>query len=252
MNADQVRRMIAARGNLTAGCCSVRIRQNQGAREVTDFIASGTLGDLRVVQARDIRAAKPKPQTPRPDWRLIKARNGGGILLNWGCYDLDYLLGIIGWKLKPKSVFAQAWTVPPQFASHVAPGSDAETYYVALVRCDGGTVISLERGEYMAAESGAAWRIIGTKGSLQLDMLPQEGSMVVHDDSTTEDGVISRTIWEYDPAMPRDFSTPVEDFAQAVREHRQPGTSLEEALVVQEISDAVYASAERGTAIEIS
>lgn len=251
MNADQVKTLIEMRGELTAGCCSTRIRQTQGAQEVTDFIATGALGDLRVLQAREIRACKPQPETPRPDWRLIKARNGGGILMNWGCYDLDYLLGLTGWQLKPETVFAQTWTVPEQFTSHVWPGSDAETHFIALIRCQGGAMISFERGEYVAAASEASWRITGSKGSLKLNMLPKEGTVIMHDDTSTKEGVTSEVFWEYDPSKPRNTSSPVEDFAQAIRESRQTDTSLERALVVQQISDAIYASAESGKAIEI-
>ncbi len=153
MNADEVREMIAARGELTAGCCSSRYRFRKGAEVVTAFIANGGLGDLRVVRCRAIVATSKKPDTPLPAWRLIKSLNGGGILVNWGCYDLDYLLGITGWSLKPKTVFAQTWTVPPPFESHVAPSSDAETHYIATIRCEGGIILSIERGEYMTAQS---------------------------------------------------------------------------------------------------
>ncbi|MBM4046695.1 MAG: Gfo/Idh/MocA family oxidoreductase, partial [Planctomycetes bacterium] len=133
MNAQEVERMIEARGKLTAGCCSPRFRLTQSAEAATAFVATGALGPLRVVRCRALSAAGKPPQATPPAWRLKKSLNGGGILLNWGCYDLDYLLGITGWTLKPKLVLAQTWTVPPQFESHIAPGSDAETYFTAFI-----------------------------------------------------------------------------------------------------------------------
>ena len=126
MNSDEVRAMIAARGELTAACCSSRYRFPEGADALTEFIGSGALGDLRMIRCRAIGAAGKQPDGPRPEWRLKKRLNGGGILVNWGCYDLDYLLGITGWALKPETVFAQTWTIPPQLESHIAPESDAE------------------------------------------------------------------------------------------------------------------------------
>ena len=27
----------------------------------------------------------------------------GGILVNWSCYDLDYVMSITGWQLKPQN-----------------------------------------------------------------------------------------------------------------------------------------------------
>jgi predicted dehydrogenase len=43
----------------------------------------------------------------------------------------------------------------------------------------------------------------------------------------------------------------VGDFALAIRENRRPKTGLEEALVVQQITDAIYRSAEEGRAVGI-
>ncbi|MEM2914633.1 MAG: Gfo/Idh/MocA family oxidoreductase, partial [Candidatus Bathyarchaeia archaeon] len=103
MNSDEVRQLIAARGDLIAGCCSCRFRLNESAEKATDFIKSGGLGDLRALYCRVFNAAGEKPKITPPEWRLKKELNGGGILVNWGCYDMDYLLGLTSWSLKPKS-----------------------------------------------------------------------------------------------------------------------------------------------------
>jgi UDP-N-acetyl-2-amino-2-deoxyglucuronate dehydrogenase len=252
MNAAEVRQMIAARGELVAGCCSSRFRFLPAAQAATDFIATGALGPLRLLRCRAVQAASPPPQTLPPAWRLSRALNAGGILANWGCYDLDYLLGLTGWILKPRLVLAQTWTVPPQFQSHLPPGSDAETHAVALIRCEDGAVIALERGEYMAARSDAAWEIIGTAGSLRLNMLPAERKQLVFDEGTATDGVASRVIWEGDEDASLTRRGPVEDFAAAIRTGHPPKTTLEQALVVQQITDAIYAAAEQGKAVEIA
>jgi len=251
MNAGEVRRMIAARGERTAACCSSRFRFQESARAAADFVAGGALGELRVVRHRGIVACGAKPQTPRPDWRLTRALNGGGFLVNWGCYDLDYLLGITGWRLRPKTVFAQTWTIAPHLECHIAPGSDAETHYAALVRCEGGTVLSIERSEFTAAHAEDAWQIVGTKGSLTLNMTGGGPVSIVHDDTTSEQGVSTRTLWEGREQRGVTSAGPVTDFAAAIREGRQPLTNLERSLIIQQITDAVYASAEQGTAVEI-
>jgi len=251
MNADEVRQMIQARGDRTAACCSSRFRFAEGAQVATDFLASGALGELRMVYGRAFSAAGPPPSKTPPEWRLKRSLNGGGILMNWGCYDLDYLLGITGWSLKPQTVFAQTWTVPPQLEPHIAPGSDAETYFTALIRCEGGTILSLERGEYMPIQTEAAWQIIGTKGSLRLTMTSATPKLLFHDEATAEQGLVSQTLWEGEEDLSRIHTGPVTDFAAAIREQRLPKTTLEQALVVQQISDAIYASAQRGTAVEM-
>ena len=260
MNAAEVEQLIAARGDLISGCCSSRNRFSAAARLATQLITTGGLGALRTVHCRAIRGAGKEPDTPRPAWRLTKALNGGGILVNWGCYDLDYLLGIgltglpgiTGWELKPQTVFAQTWTVPQVFKSHITPGPDAETHYtLRLIRCEGDIVLSVERGEFMTMHSHEGWEIIGTEGSLKLTMGDGEPESVIYNRTTTAGGVVSTTLAEAGNAPESQHSTPLSDFAAGIRENRQPLTSLENALVVQKITDAIYASAETGNAVEI-
>lgn len=251
MNVGEVKQLIAARGDLVSGCCSSRNRFNKAARLATQLITSGGLGELRTVHCRSKRGCGKEPGSPRPAWRLTKALNGGGILVNWGCYDIDFLLGITGWELKPKSVFAQTWTVPQVFESHIAPGSDAETHYIALVRCENGTVITLERGEFMTATSHSDWEIIGSEGALKMNMGDGNPGNVSHSQTTTADGVTTDSLEDTGDTEGPHHGNPLSDFAAAIREGRQPITGLEQALVVQQITDGIYASAESGTVAEI-
>jgi UDP-N-acetyl-2-amino-2-deoxyglucuronate dehydrogenase len=250
MNAGEVKALIAARGDLQAACCSSRYRFTKGAEVATELIASGALGELRTVRHRNLSAAGKLPTSPRPEWRLKKHLNGGGYLVNWGCYDLDYLLGITGWSLKPLTVFAQTWTVPPPYESHIAPGSDAETHYTAMIRCEGGTILAIERSEFTAAERDEAWGIIGSEGSLRLAMTASKPGRIVHAKANTVEGTSAETLWEEDEDRSI-HAGPLTDLARAIREGRPPKTSLEQALVVQQITDAVYLSAETGEAVPI-
>jgi predicted dehydrogenase len=84
MNAEMVKKLIAARGKLVAGCCSSRFQAYEEAQVAKAFIASGALGPLRNVHCRALIPAGKPPKGSPPDWRLKKARNGGGILVNWG------------------------------------------------------------------------------------------------------------------------------------------------------------------------
>lgn len=250
MNSAQVRELIAARDDLTAGCCSSRNRHLKSAKAAAEVVASGALGQVRVVRGRGLIPAAGTPKNPPPPWRLSRSLNGGGIMANWGCYDLDYLLGIAGWELQPETVYAQAWPVAPHLQAHVAPGSDAETHVTALIRCAGGAVITLERGEYLPSPREGAWQITGTKGTLRLSMTPQPGNSVLLD-ICGDDGTTTETVWtgdEENAEMPVGLLT---DFAQAVRTNGKPLTTLENALVIQQITDAIYESAEKNTLVSI-
>ncbi len=251
MDAAQARELIAARGELIAGCCSSRFRFLPSAEVVASVLASGALGELRLIRCRGTTEAGPQPKKTPPAWRLIRAQNGGGILMNWGCYDLDYILGISGWSLEPELVLGQTWPVSARFVPHVAPGSDAETHVAALIRCRNGVTIAYERGEYLATREENAIHLVGSLGALRFSMTPDEGKTIVHDDTTVEEGVSTEVIWEGDESYDMINAGLLSDFAQAVREGRQPRTSLEQALLVQRISDAIYASAAQGTAVAL-
>ncbi|MBN2582234.1 MAG: Gfo/Idh/MocA family oxidoreductase [Planctomycetes bacterium] len=251
MNAGQVRRMIAARGPLVGAALSCRHRFTPHAIAAAEFISTGALGALRLLRMRAIDQAGSQPETLRPTWRLRTAENGGGILMNWGCYDLDYLLGLTEWALEPRTVLAQTWPIPPQLASHVVPDSDAETHYAALIQFEGGTAMTLERGEYMPAQADYAWQIIGTRGSLSMRMIPGKNKQVVFDETTTAKGVTPKVIWQGDEDWGVAVNAPLADFAEAIRTGRQPATPLEKALIVQQISDAIYRSAATEKAVRI-
>ncbi len=252
MNVNELKQIAKARGELVCAFCSSRYRFLASADFVTDFIAGGALGKLRVVRCRVTSAAGPPPDKTPPPWRVNKRLNGGGILVNWGPYDLDYLLGITGWSLKPKLVLAQTWQIPPQLECHVAPGSDAEEHVTAMISCEGDTVIMFERGECVAAQPESAWQLIGTKGSLQLRMTSEKGKKIIFNNTSKEKGVFSKTVWEGEEDSTCLYSGPSEDFARAIRENRQPKTGIEQAMVIQNITDAIYASAEQKRAIEIN
>jgi predicted dehydrogenase len=252
MNAGEVRRMIQARGGLVAACCSSRFRATESSRAVTEFLASGALGALRVVRCRGLYGLGEAPKSPPPEWRLKRALNGGGIMMNWGCYDMDYLLGITGWTLKPLRVMARIWGLPSALGAYAAPGSEAETHVAALIGCEGGTAIVFERGEFAARSTEGAWEVIGTNGSLHLNMLPGQRKQMIHDEAVPGKGLVTRTLWEGVEDWGVLHSGPILDFAAAIRERREPRTNLERALVIQQITDAIYASSERGEAVALS
>lgn len=251
MNADEANQMIAAKGNLIAGCCTSRHRFLPSFQIVKSFLDSGALGKIRLIR---IRAAKPDEGPPKvipPAWRLRRDLNGGGILMNWGCYDLDYLLALFDWQLRPKLVLANMWTVPTPFEPHIAPGSDAETHVVALLLCEDGLTAAYERGEYMPTAPEDGWEIIGEKGSLRFRMIPEKGKTITFHKADTNLGVVPKVIWQGDETWDMVHEGVVNDFVQAVIQNRQPATTLEQALIVQQITDAIYTSALKGEPFSI-
>ncbi len=191
MNAREVETMIAARGDLVAACFSARYRFHEPARMATELVASGALGHLRRLHVRALHAAGP-----RNDRKTV--------LANW-------------------------WPCVPQFSHHVAPESDADAHFVAMVTGEDGCVLTIERCEFMPVANEDAWQIIGSDGSLRLQMTATNGGRIVHDDSAGDDGVVSNVIWEGDSA-PGGGALLIEDFARAIRDGREPATNMDRAL----------------------
>jgi predicted dehydrogenase len=243
VNAATVEQLMAARGDRVVGACSCRFQFLSATQAARDFIASGALGQLRRVHARNVNPAGPAPAAPPPEWRLRTDRNGGGILMNWGCYDLDYLFTLLDWQLRPRTVLAQTWPVPPQLEPNVAPNSDAETHFAAAITCEDGIYMTFERGEYMPARKETAWQISGTLGTLQLQMLPSETVQLLFDEAHATTGCASRVVWEGSDAGDIILNAPVRDFADAILDGREPATNLERSLQLMRLTDAIYASA---------
>ena len=111
----------------------------------------------------------------------------------------------------------------------------------------------MERGEFMTAQSESDWQVIGSKGSLKLKMTDSDPRSIIHDSTTAEKGVISKPLWNpTDNSIATNIGDPLVDFAAAIREERQPLTSLEQSLILQEITDAIYKSAAQGVAVQIN
>ena len=81
-------------------------------------------------------------------------------------------------------------------------------------------------------KSEAAWQIVGTKGSLRLQMSGIENKTLIHDDTTTEGGTTSKIIWRGNENVQDIAGGPIHDFAAAILEDRQPKTSFEQTLIL--------------------
>ncbi len=246
MQAGDVRRMQRWQTDLVVGCCSSRFRCLPAARIVQDTLRTRTLGRIRTIHWRILRNAPTQPQILPPAWRLQRRVNGGGILMNWGCYDLDYLLGIWDPPLQPRRVQAHTWHLGRQYRQHVVPASDAETHVVAHVECDQGILLSYERGEYMPGPAVSTMTITGEEGTLEVDMVSPPGSRIVLTRADSRAGTDREILYEQAAPAPDLQVGVLSDFVRAVRQGGTPATDLHHGWRVQALTDAIYAAAHSG------
>jgi predicted dehydrogenase len=81
-------------------------------------------------------------------------------------------------------------------------------------------------------------------------MTPAAQKQLFHD-SVSAHGTESRVLWQGDEDWELVHRGPVADFAAAISAGRQPLTSLEQALVIQQLTDAIYQAATRGECVEV-
>ena len=113
-------------------------------------------------------------------------------------------------------------------------------------------ILSMERAEFSAATTDQSWEIIGTDATLHVPMMPpRDGThAMVLDRFVPGKGVVSETIWEGNGVDEQEKNV-IDDFALAIRTGGRPQTDLERALLMQRITDAVYASAASGKSVAL-
>ena len=245
-SVEELYSIMKAQGDRVVGCCSARFAFQESAKVAREIVASGRLGRIRIVRIRGLGAAgeRRKADNPPPVWRVSRTLNGGGILANWGVYDLDYMLNICGWKITPHAVLAQVYPVAPHLLEgRVDPTSDAETHAVATIVCQGGETIHMERGEFLSQSGETAWQIVGEKGTLHLKMVEWENPSVTLEMTDPATGVTEKQVL-LESQESIQHMMPVVNFARAIRGAEPIMTPLKHAMVIQQIVDAIYESSQ--------
>jgi len=248
INWVEVEAMVAAqRPGVVGACCSSRFRSTPSAHAAAELLASGELGAVRRLSAN---ALGPPPAnydgtSPfmlyRPNW------GNQGALADWGCYDLDFLLGLCGWSLEPTLVLAETRNLPGVYRAIAEPRNDVEVQVGALALMTDGAVLDYRRAMFAAVDKARGeWWIECEDGALELNMLPGTPQATVH--RYTAGGVSSEVLVEEPYQWPMIHRGPVIDFVDAIIEGHEPMTSLVNSLTVQRLTDAIYASAESGKA----
>ncbi len=247
MHADQLRYIDAwRRPETVVGACSARFRCLETYSAIQRILADNVLGELRSIRFRSLVQTPSRPVSLPPAWRLQSRLNGGGVLMNWGSYDFDYIWGLWPGLLEPHAVKAKMWSLGPDLEDFVVPDSDGETHLCAWIECTNGVHIAYERGEYMPGPSSSAFRITGDKGSLELTMVPTRGAADVLWRTDSETGQVPVPVQDH-PDHPVDLhSGVVADFCRAIRTGSRPATDLSHAFRVQATLDAFYRSAASG------
>ena len=160
--------------------CSTRFLGLPANCAVRDLITAGELGPLTSATFvhRQRRARTGIEYLPETSWFLDSRKSGGGVLMDWGCYDLSTLIHI----LRPVSVdVMSAFSANPETALDLPPGTVFDTDQhvgAALVfhRADAQRIpVTYERAAATHGAERQTVEIEGLRGAVRWDWLDWVG-----------------------------------------------------------------------------
>jgi predicted dehydrogenase len=247
---------IAAAAEDAEGFCMVGFQSRfaPAAEVLRGYQEQGRLGDVYHVEANYLRR---RGVPGLGSWFTDRDLAGGGSLIDIGVHALD--LGL--WFLDFPEVQEVSGTARSQFG-----GGDDYTYLrmwgedgdgdfdvddsvTALVRCADGRTLSLEVAWAANREPDHDVIVRGTEGGAAID--PTTGDLRFHESETVGDDHHADTAIETRDADAH--AAEKRRFVEAVRADEPPErNTVEQALTVQRVVDAIYRSSEAGQAVEVS
>jgi predicted dehydrogenase len=241
MNAAEVAEIARAcemkRGVKVASCSSRFL--NAVAVKVKGMISSGDLGEIERVSLVMSRAGTPSvPEWS--NWRSDPAKAGGGLVMDWGVYDLDWLSFVLGEKFAPVQLVAEIGRMR----------GPVETNFAVTLWCENGMRIDWARRGTELGPTKDWVEFRGSRAGLDAPMIPTEKNLVLHrmDGEKMTSVTIIDGVREWKPEVVR----PIRDFADAIVEERDPLSPVKRQLLVHQIIDAVYRSARDRTVVNLA
>lgn len=246
LSAEDGRSLVeAARNAGVRLMCGYTLRFLPERLEMRRLLEEGAIGEVTHVMSGQLIGAMG-------GWLADRAR-GGGPLYYVGSHALDFLLWMAGAPVE--SVFAQI---------NRAEGGGVETDASIAIRFEGGALGQLLTSQRMGGRYG--WcDVIGTAGRLRAEWerdalyvesraIPQYASptriavpQTAHHPSYPADAGARLSGFKYVRSWAAEFT----EFADAIREGREPSVSGEDAVRVLEVIDAAFESERTGAPVAV-
>lgn len=222
MTVDEAEQLLAAAeaAGRVLGSCSTRFRGLPHTEAVKAVLASGDLGDVYALEfsTRWPRSRAGIEYQPSSRWFLDRSKSGGGVLMDWGPYDMATLFDL----LHPARVEVRdAWLAQPVTGADPADAVfDVETDVGAALRVtldDGRSLpVRFARASGTHGEEEARAQFLGTRGALVWTPFDSRAPVRLRVDDGAG-SVVEREV----PPPPREdleiFDRPLVEFVAALR-----------------------------------
>jgi dihydrodiol dehydrogenase / D-xylose 1-dehydrogenase (NADP) len=242
--ASELLRELGANRFPPIAACTSRFVSTPAARAARECLAAKQLGRLRQVRLT-ASTALPITMEALPAWKRNAQTAGGGTVVDWGVYELDWLRVIVGEAFNPVEVTAtlDEWR---------REGTGIETGYDVHLSCASGLDVRIRRRPEIGPRQHRV-EIRGDRGGLDLPFAP---------DDAGKRAQLYRLDGEEKPVGPETISEPVEDWSQILS---GPLVNLAQALVdgtpvmsppdsqvfIHTVIDAIYESGRSGRSVRI-
>lgn len=248
MNAQQGREMVElARSKGLVLTIGFQFRYEPSTQMIKRAYDAGTLGEIMVAKVHAVR------RRGIPNWGVFgrKDLQGGGALIDIGVHAMEMTHYCMG-SPRPVAASAGAWTYIGNQPSDVVsmwPNWDHENYTVedlavGHIRFDNGAVMQVEAmfaGHVGPEAEGMKFELVGTRGGAT-----KQPPALYYD----KDGTMINATPGF---LPKDdkWDRKMNNFVDAALHGNVDESPGEHGLMIQQIIDALYKSAETGREVEI-
>jgi len=214
----------------------------------------GTMGEIDHIEANYLRR---RGIPGRGSWFTREALAGGGSLIDIGVHAIDLSLYLLGFPevVEVSGRTRAAFGTDDEYAyvsmwgeDHGPEGFDVDDSASAFIRCANGVTVSLEAAWAVNRPDSQAYYVRGTDAGAELDL--GDDSLVLYE--TRRGGVDHHRTSTIETAGDNAHAIELERFVDSVAAGEPPGTNtVEEALTVQRVMDAIYRSSETGRAVSL-
>ena len=224
-DAQKLTEVSKKHNHLKAGCAYYR-RFYPAYNQAREMIASGEFGDINLVRMHYFSWT----DLSKDNWRVIKAKSGGGPLSDMGSHMMDVMIGLLG---MPSTVYAKV-----QMKTHDYEVEDSATIIMKMPN-NADVIASFHWNSKTWTHE---FEIVGTEAKIKWH--PYDSGKVVK--------TVGRDIEELDMANAENVHQPlIEDFVRAIQNDTNPKVTLQEALKTNILLDAIYESSRTGGEISL-